>query len=190
MLTRPILPLCASASLSVPFARGRNESKWRHRTLTMLTHFPLRAGALVAESHDVRGCALASVTCNPDEFSHARGIFTTALRVRFITDPRTVRAFRQLFYDVAVSLSNLKRSKLEMQAPTLSVKHILRVYYYRYSILFYSRVVIFFYSLGCMRNLFDTGEIEEIRHSTSFFLSVQIRNAKKEPRFHRFIHRL
>lgn len=43
--------------LSVPFARGRNESKWRHRTLTMLTHFPLRAGALVAESHDVRGCA-------------------------------------------------------------------------------------------------------------------------------------
>lgn len=104
--------------LSIPFARGRNESKWRHRTLTMLTHFPLRAGALVAKSHDVRGCALASVTCNPDEFSHARGIFTTALRARFITEPAYIRAFRQLFYDVVISLSDLKRSKLDAGSDT------------------------------------------------------------------------
>lgn len=104
-------PVCLP--LSVPFARSRNESKWRHRTLTMLTHFPLRAGALVAESHDMRGCAFASVTRNPDEFSYARGIFTTALRVRFITDPRTsVLLSDNFFYDIAISHFNLKHDKL------------------------------------------------------------------------------
>lgn len=78
--------------LSIPFACGRNESKWRHRTLTTLTHFPLRSAPLRSALRR-RACCwkprLAEMHSHPwraiRSFSHANGIFTMVFRVRFIS---------------------------------------------------------------------------------------------------------
>lgn len=75
-----LLSPCVCLPSPVPFARGRNESKWRHRTLTTLD--PLsdgRAGALVAESRDERarerGDPLASVTLQSERTSRTHTAF-------------------------------------------------------------------------------------------------------------------
>lgn len=55
---------------SRPFCPRSDESKWRHRTLTTLTHFPVAAPARLLREVTASaraGDALASVTCNPDE---------------------------------------------------------------------------------------------------------------------------
>lgn len=110
--------------LSIPFACGWNESKWRHRTLTTLTHFPLRsaplrsaplcAGALVAESHDSQRCTRIRDVQSGRVFARKRH-FYDGLSSSLYLDLRK-NGFKHFFYFIS------RRSYFPFQAQRIRCK--------------------------------------------------------------------